>query len=91
MEAEAEKDVADKGIMASESTARSPRDGYTIMMGSVATHAINAALYSKLPFDTVRDFAPIAQTSSTPILIAVTEMNRADEFSPLAAAIAEVD
>jgi tripartite-type tricarboxylate transporter receptor subunit TctC len=47
------------GIIGTEIAARSPADGYTLYMGNVATLAINPAIYAKLPFDVVRDFAPI--------------------------------
>ena len=47
------------GIIGTEIAARAPADGYTLYMGNVATLAINPNLYQKLPFDVVRDFAPI--------------------------------
>ena len=52
------------GIIGTELAARSPADGYTLYMGNVATLAINPNLYSKLPFDVVRDFAPISLTAA---------------------------
>ena len=48
------------GIIGSEIAAHSPADGYTIGMGNIATLAINASLYPKLPYDAMRDFAPIS-------------------------------
>ena len=48
------------GIIGTEIAARAPADGYTLYMGNVATLAINPNLYPKLPFDVVRDFAPIS-------------------------------
>ena len=39
--------------------AKSPADGYTLLMGTVGTQAINPALYPKMPYDPVKDFAPI--------------------------------
>ncbi len=47
------------GIIGMEFTARAPADGYTIGMGNVATLAINPHLYSKLPYDPLKDFAPV--------------------------------
>src|SRR6185436_7465405 len=44
------------GIVACEITARAAPDGYTLLMASIATHAINPALYPKIPYDPVRDF-----------------------------------
>ena len=48
------------GIAACEVVAKSPADGYTLLVADVAQTAINPALYSKLPYDPVKDFAPIA-------------------------------
>jgi len=53
-------------IVGTELTARSTPDGYTIMMGGIGPHAINASLYPKLSYDPVRDFAPIILVSMTP-------------------------
>ena len=51
------------GIIGTELAARSPADGYTIYLGNVATLAINPNLYLRLPYDVVRDFAPISLTA----------------------------
>jgi tripartite-type tricarboxylate transporter receptor subunit TctC len=48
------------GNLASEAVARAKPDGYTILLGTAATHGVNAALYKKLPFDVEADFTPIA-------------------------------
>jgi tripartite-type tricarboxylate transporter receptor subunit TctC len=48
------------GTIAAEAVAKSPPDGYTLVMGSVGTHAVNVSLFSKLPYDPVKDFAAIA-------------------------------
>src|ERR671939_1031745 len=48
------------GNLASEAVARARPDGYTILLGTAATHGVNAALYRKLPFDVEADFTPIA-------------------------------
>ena len=48
------------GIIGVETTARSAPDGYTLVMGHIGTHAVNPSLYSKMPYDAVRDFAPVA-------------------------------
>jgi tripartite-type tricarboxylate transporter receptor subunit TctC len=53
-------------IVGTELTARSAPDGYTIMMGGIGPHAINASLYPKLSYDPVKDFAPIILVSMTP-------------------------
>lgn len=49
--------------------ARSSPDGYTLLMATVSTHAINPGLYKKIPYDAVRDFVPIGQVGVTPILL----------------------
>src|SRR5258706_14458299 len=48
------------GNLASEAAARAKPDGYTLLLGTAATHGVNAALYRKLPFDVEADFTPIA-------------------------------
>jgi tripartite-type tricarboxylate transporter receptor subunit TctC len=58
------------GNIATELAARSAPDGYTILMGTIGTLAINASLYQSLPFDALRDFAPISRAAdSTNILV----------------------
>jgi tripartite-type tricarboxylate transporter receptor subunit TctC len=49
------------GLVGTEIVAKSAPDGYTLVMGTTGTHGINASLYSKLPYDTINDFAPIAR------------------------------
>ena len=48
------------GNIGSEIVAKSPPDGYTLVMGSIGTHSVNVSLFSKLPYDPLRDFAPVA-------------------------------
>ncbi len=48
------------GNLASEAVAKAKPDGYTILLGTAATHGVNAALYKKLPFDVEADFTPIS-------------------------------
>src|SRR6266545_7659409 len=43
--------------------AKAPADGYTVLLGDVATYAANPSLYKKLPFDPARDFAPVTLTA----------------------------
>jgi len=57
------------GVVATQFVAGAENDGYTIMVGSVATHAINRALRPGLPFDTLKDFTPVTQLGFTPMLI----------------------
>jgi tripartite-type tricarboxylate transporter receptor subunit TctC len=49
--------------------ARAPADGYHLLMATVSTHAINPGLYKKMPYDALRDFAPVGQVGVTPILL----------------------
>jgi tripartite-type tricarboxylate transporter receptor subunit TctC len=73
------------GIIALEAVAKSPADGYTILMGNVGPNAINAGLYSKLPFDPVRSFAPIMLTTTVPIVLLVNPSNPATTTQQLIA------
>ena len=59
------------GIMAADLTAKANPDGHTIMMATVATHAINPALFSKIPFDPVKDSAAVSLVAQYPLLLAV--------------------
>jgi tripartite-type tricarboxylate transporter receptor subunit TctC len=59
------------GMIAAEAVAKSAPDGYTIMMGHIGTHAINVSLFSKLPYDPVRDFAPVSLLVSVPNVLLV--------------------
>jgi len=59
------------GNIGADLVAKSPADGYTIVMGTVGTHSINGAVYGKMPYDMVRDFAPISLVASTPNLLVV--------------------
>ncbi|XDF34560.1 tripartite tricarboxylate transporter substrate binding protein [Paracidovorax avenae] len=57
------------GNIGGQVAARAPADGYTLFMGTVGTHAINAALYRKMPFDPVKDFAPLTRVANVPNLL----------------------
>jgi tripartite-type tricarboxylate transporter receptor subunit TctC len=57
------------GIVGTEFAARATADGSVIAMGNAGTHAINATLYRKLPYDPVRDFAAITEVASAPLII----------------------
>jgi len=57
--------------IASEFVSRSTPDGYTLYFCDATTHAINASLYTKLPYDSVKDFAFISLVASTPLLLVV--------------------
>jgi tripartite-type tricarboxylate transporter receptor subunit TctC len=57
--------------IAADIVAKAPPDGYTIYFIDMTTHAINATLYSKLPYDSVRDFTQIAMVAQTPLVMVV--------------------
>jgi len=58
-------------IIGAETSAKSAPDGTTIFMGHIGTHGANPALYAKLPYDPVRDFAPVSLLVTIPNLLAV--------------------
>src|SRR3954467_1842564 len=60
-----------QSIIAAEYVAKQPADGYTILMGPSGPMTINPATYSRLPYDPVRDFAPISMICSFPLLLVV--------------------
>jgi len=59
------------GNIGSELVAKAAPDGYTLEMGTVGTHAINASLYAKMPYDHVKDFAPIILVAGVPNVLVV--------------------
>ncbi|HET6263404.1 MAG TPA: tripartite tricarboxylate transporter substrate binding protein [Usitatibacter sp.] len=59
------------GNIGLDATAKSPPDGYTIAMGQTANLAVNPALYASMPYDPLKDFAPIALISSQPLILVV--------------------
>jgi tripartite-type tricarboxylate transporter receptor subunit TctC len=60
-----------QSIIAAEYVAKQPADGYTLLMGPSGPMTINPATYSKLPYDPLRDFAPISMICSFPLIVAV--------------------
>jgi tripartite-type tricarboxylate transporter receptor subunit TctC len=62
--------ASNNGIMAADIAAKSPPDGHTFAVGNSGTHAVNASLYLKLPYDPVRDFTPVSQFSTTGMVVA---------------------
>ena len=59
------------GNIGAEMVAKAAPDGYTLLMGTVGTHAINPGLYAKVGFDALKDFAPITLVADAPTLLAV--------------------
>lgn len=61
------------GNIGADVVAKSPPDGYTLLIGTVGIHAINGALYTKMPFDPIADFTPISFLASTPNVLVVNK------------------
>ncbi len=59
------------GIIGTELVAKAAADGYTLLMGNTATNATNASVYRKLPYDPIRDFAPISLAASSPYIVSI--------------------
>ncbi|HEY6822249.1 MAG TPA: tripartite tricarboxylate transporter substrate binding protein [Burkholderiales bacterium] len=59
------------GTIAADSVAKAAPDGYTLLQNSITTHGIGPLLYSKLPYDPVRDFTPVAMLASLPLIMAI--------------------
>ncbi len=60
------------GNIGSDLVAKSAPDGYTLLMGTVGTHAINPSLYTKMPYNHVKDFVPIVLVAGVPNVLEVT-------------------
>jgi len=61
---------SNNGVVASELCAKAAPDGYTVCVGNSGTHAVNATLYKQLPYDVIRDFAPVSEFSTTGMVVA---------------------
>ena len=59
------------GNIGADVVAKAAPDGYTLLMATVSTHAINPGLYKNMPYDPVKDFAPVMQVGVTPCVLAV--------------------
>jgi tripartite-type tricarboxylate transporter receptor subunit TctC len=73
------------GTLAVEAVARAPADGYTVLFGTMGTQAINPALYPKLRYDPMKDFAPVALTHITPRVLVVGPSVKAQSVAELIA------
>ena len=63
------------GNLGAAEVAKSPNDGHTLLMGTVGTHGINAALYPKLPYDPIKDFTPITLVAGVPNVLVMNPAN----------------
>jgi len=73
------------GNIGADIAAKSPPDGYTLFMGTSGPLAINSTLYPKLPYDPIRDFAPVILTASAPFVIIVHPSVKAGSVKELIA------
>jgi tripartite-type tricarboxylate transporter receptor subunit TctC len=73
------------GNIGTEMAARAAPDGYTLVMGTIATHAINESLYANLPYSPQKDFAPVALAAQTPSLVVVHPALAARSFGEFVA------
>ena len=71
--------------IAGDYIARSAPDGYTLWLQDITTHAINANLYTKLPYDTMKDFSYVAMVASTPLMLVVHPSTPANNVRELIA------
>jgi tripartite-type tricarboxylate transporter receptor subunit TctC len=84
-----ENKVGAGGNIGADLVAKAAPDGYTLLMATVSTHAINPGLYKNMPYDPVRDFAPIGQVGVTPTLLGVHPSVPATDVKSLVAVIKE--
>ncbi len=73
------------GNIGAASVAKADPDGYTILMGAIGPSAVNASLYKNMPYDTAKDFAPITQVASLPMLLVVHKSVNANNVKELIA------
>jgi tripartite-type tricarboxylate transporter receptor subunit TctC len=59
------------GSVGADNAAKATPDGYTLLLGSIATHAVNPVLYKKLPYDHIKDFAPVSLIGTVPNVLVV--------------------
>jgi len=73
------------GNIGADLVAKSAPDGYTILEGALSTHAVNVSLYSKMPYDPIRDFAPITLVAVTPNVLVLNPSVPANSVQELIA------
>jgi tripartite-type tricarboxylate transporter receptor subunit TctC len=59
------------GTIATDAVAKAPADGYTLLQNSITTHGVGPHLYAKLPYDPVKDFAPVTGLALLPLIMAI--------------------
>jgi tripartite-type tricarboxylate transporter receptor subunit TctC len=73
------------GNIGADIVAKAPGDGYTLVVGTVGTHAINPSLYAKMPYNNIHDFTPISFLAATPNLLVVNKDVPANDVKELIA------
>lgn len=73
------------GIIGASAVASAPPDGYTLLIGSNGTNAINASLYSRLPYDAIKSFVPVTQISTSNLVLVVHPSVEANSVAELIA------
>jgi tripartite-type tricarboxylate transporter receptor subunit TctC len=71
------------GNLGADAVAKATADGYTVLMATVSTHAINPGLYKKMPYDPIRDFSPLGRVGVMPMLLGVTNSLPATDLKSL--------
>ena len=66
-----ENRIGAAGMIGCEAVARAAPDGYTLLMGTIGTHATNPAVFSKMSYDPIRDFAPVSLVAALPFVLVV--------------------
>nr|WP_234815031.1 tripartite tricarboxylate transporter substrate binding protein [Noviherbaspirillum denitrificans] len=74
------------GNIGLDQAAKSPADGYTIVMGQTSNMAVNATLYAKLPYNPVKDFAPISMVATAPLVLVVPATSKYKTIADIVAA-----
>jgi tripartite-type tricarboxylate transporter receptor subunit TctC len=82
-----ENKVGAGGNLGADMVAKSAPDGYTLLVATVSTHAINPGLYAKMPYDPVKDFAPVAQVGVTPTMLGLHPSIPATDIKSLIALV----
>ena len=75
------------GVIGADSVAKAPADGYTLLLGTIATHAINPALQPKMPYNAAKDFAPVVLLGSISNVLLVGAEQPARNVKELIAAM----
>jgi tripartite-type tricarboxylate transporter receptor subunit TctC len=80
-----ENKVGAAGVVGTDMVAKSPADGYTLLVTYAGSQAVNQSLYARIPFDSVKDFQPVATIARTPFLLVVAASSPIKTFKELIA------